>query len=80
MVATYSVEHGVFIVDSVKQWSPVRLADTGVIANLDLDQQQDRVVGLMTAPGTDDDDADHHVTFILNFAERMRTRLSSNGR
>ncbi|HTY85149.1 MAG TPA: hypothetical protein VMB19_13075 [Silvibacterium sp.] len=79
MAATYSVEEGGFVVHSVKQWSPVRLADTGVFANLDLDGRQNRFVGLVTAPGADED-ADHHVMFIQNFAERVRMRLASSGR
>ena len=78
-MATYRIQAGSFEVLSVRQWMQSPLADTGVFANLDLDGRQNRFVGLVTAPGADED-ADHHVMFIQNFAERVRMRLSSSGR
>jgi hypothetical protein len=79
MAAAYSVEQGRFVVQSVKQWSPVRLADTGVLANLDLDSQHNRFIGLTDASGTSED-RDHQATFIFNFRERVRSQLYSSPR
>jgi serine/threonine-protein kinase len=79
MAATYTIEHGSFVVHSVRQWSPVRLADTGVISNLDFDSRHNRFLGLTTAAGANAY-ADHHVTFIFNFREIVRARVASSTR
>jgi serine/threonine-protein kinase len=77
MLATYAIEQGSFVVTSVKQWSSARLADTGVIANLDLDSHHDRFIGL-TQAGATTNDADHQATFIFGFIEQIKKQLPSN--
>jgi eukaryotic-like serine/threonine-protein kinase len=79
MVATYTVERGAFVIQSVKPWSPTRLADTGVIANLDFDSRHNRFLGLANAT-VPVEDADHDATFVFNFGERVRSQISSNAR
>jgi Tol biopolymer transport system component len=79
MLATYVIQRGVFVVQSVKQWSPTRLADTGVLANLDFDNQHSRFIGLTDASGTSED-RDHQATFIFNFREQVRSQLYSPAR
>jgi eukaryotic-like serine/threonine-protein kinase len=79
MAATYTTERGAFVIQSVKQWTPTRLADTGVIANLDLDSRHNRFLGLANAGGLVED-ADHHATFVFNFGERVRSQISSSAR
>jgi len=75
MVAAYRVEHGSFIVEKPREWSPATLADTGVISNLDVDPNGTRVVALLPATLEDRQSADH-VTIMLNFADEVRRRLT----
>jgi serine/threonine-protein kinase len=75
MVAAYNVEQGVFIADTPHEWSPQTLADTGVIANLDVTPDGTRVLGLLPATAEDRQSADH-VTMIWSFADELRRRLT----
>jgi serine/threonine-protein kinase len=75
MVTAYRVEHGSFIVEKPRQWSPTTLADTGVISNLDVDPNGTRVLALLPATLEDRQSADH-VTMMLNFADEVRRRLT----
>jgi Tol biopolymer transport system component len=79
MLATYVIQRGAFVVQSVKQWSPTRLADTGVLANLDFDNQHSRFIGLTDANGMSED-RDRQATFVFNFRERVRSQLYSSVR
>jgi len=73
MVAAYRVEHGRFIVDKPQPWSPLTLADTGVLSNLDVAPSGTRIVGLIPASSGDRQSADH-VTMMLNFSDELRRR------
>lgn len=77
--ASYTIDHGAFRVESVQRWSPTRLADTGVLANLDLDGRHNRFLGLVDASGKTQDAA-HQATFIFAFQESVRNELSTNSR
>jgi hypothetical protein len=79
MVATYTIKRGAFVAQSVKQWSATRLADTGVIANMDFDSRHNRFAVLADASGTNEY-ADHHAALIFNFRERVRSQLWSSAR
>lgn len=79
MVAAYRVEHGSFIVEKARVWSPLTLADTGVISNLDVDPNGTRVLGLLPA-STEDRQSAAHVTMMLNFADELRRRLTQDSR
>lgn len=79
MAADYSIEHGAFVVRSVRPWSAARLADTGVLANLDLDPRTNRFLALRPSSSAEGQ-ADDQVTFLLNFSEHLGRRLSTPSR
>jgi Tol biopolymer transport system component len=75
MVAAYRVENRSFVVEKPREWSPLTLADTGVISNLDVDPDGTRVLTLLPATIEDRQSADH-VTMVLNFGDEVRRRVS----
>lgn len=75
MVASYSVSGGRFIAGVPRQWTPVRLADTGVFPNFDLTPDDRHVVALLPAASPNDGQIANHVTLIWNFADELRARL-----
>jgi eukaryotic-like serine/threonine-protein kinase len=77
MAAAYEIKNGEFVIRSVRRWSPIRLADTGVLSNLDLGPDGKRMVGLFPAANPEDQDSENHVTFMLNFADEVDRRLAS---
>jgi hypothetical protein len=77
MAAAYEIKNGEFVIRSVRRWSPIRLADTGVLSNLDLEPDGKRMVGLFPAANPEDQDSENHVTFMLNFADQVDRRLAS---
>jgi eukaryotic-like serine/threonine-protein kinase len=80
MVAGYTTKGGSFAVGSLRQWSQSRLADTGVLSNFDLSPDGRRIVALMPAVRSEDQQTENHVTFMLNFPDDVRRRLASAGR
>ena len=73
MVAAYTVEGDRFIVQKARPWTPLTLADTGVLANLDVDSTGTRILALLPASSDDQQSADH-VTMMLNFTDELRRR------
>jgi serine/threonine-protein kinase len=71
-VATYRSQRGTFIVDSVKPWPRVRLADTGVLANLDLAPDGKHFLLLTPAENPDTQQSQNHVTFMLDFFGELK--------
>jgi serine/threonine-protein kinase len=71
MVAPYSIEDGAFVAQKAREWTPVRLADTGVMPNFDVAPDGERLVALLPADARDAPARDH-VTFVFNFFERLR--------
>jgi serine/threonine-protein kinase len=67
MVATYRIQAGSFDVLSVRQWTRSRLADTGVLANLDLSTDGKELVYLVPAATPENQQSENHATFILDF-------------
>ena len=76
MFATYTIRDGAFVADTPREWTPARLADTGVLSNFDLDVDGRRILGLIPAGGSEDQQSRNHVTFMLNFSEEVRRRVS----
>jgi hypothetical protein len=74
MVAAYTVNGGEFEVTSVRPWSPLRLADTGVFSNFDLSADGRRIVGLVPDTPAEDEPAENHVTFVFNFLDEVQRR------
>jgi Tol biopolymer transport system component len=79
MVAAYRVENGSFIAEKPREWSPQRLAETGVLSNFDIAPDGMRVVALLPADATGEQ-SPSHVTFALNFAQEVHRRVQSRGR
>lgn len=78
MVVPYEVKNGTFNVGEPKEWTPERLADTGVIDNFDV--HGDRILGLVPASREEDERTRNQVTVIRRFSDEVRRRLSSGGR
>jgi Tol biopolymer transport system component/DNA-binding winged helix-turn-helix (wHTH) protein len=75
MVANFMTRDGSFVVQKLRQWPQSRLADTGVLANLDLAPDGQRMVVLVPATSPDDRQAGNHVTFMLNFFDEVQRRV-----
>ena len=69
MVASYVVANGRFVPSPPRSWSPVVLADTGVLANYDL-APDGRVLALLPA-GDEAEPAHDHATLVLNFFDEL---------
>ncbi len=80
MAATCSIKGGSFVVDSVRQWTPARLAETGVLANFDLAADGKRIVALVPSGKPEDQQSENHVTFMLNFIAEIERRVPVPGR
>ena len=78
MMATYATNGGLFTVEHVRQWSAMRLFDTGVLANYDVGRDG-RIAVLLPADNPEDRQSENHVTIMLNFFEQLRRQVSSSG-
>lgn len=78
MVATYIIRRGSFVVQSVRQWTQSRLADTGVLANLDLAPDGEHFLLLTPASNLESRQTENHVTFMLNFFDELTQRVQAN--
>ena len=74
MVVEYQVKDGTFTAGTPKEWTPVRLADTGVIDNFDI--HGDRILGLVPAAREDEQRIKNRATVMLRFSDEVRRRLS----
>jgi len=72
MVASYSVQDGVFNAEPARVWSTTQLADTGVLANFDLAPDGKSVVALLSHGAAEQQPARDHVTLLLNFFDELR--------
>jgi len=63
------------VVQKLRQWTQSRLADTGVLSNLDLAPDGQRMVVLVPATNPADRQAGNHVTFMLNFFDEVQRRV-----
>jgi serine/threonine-protein kinase len=69
MVASYVVANGHFVPSPPHSWSPVVLADTGVLANFDL-APDGRVLALLPT-GDQAEPAHDHATLVLNLFDEL---------
>ena len=72
MVATYTVKGDVFVVDKPRVWSDKRLADVGLLANYDLAPDGKRIAALMPVEAPEEQQAQSHVVFLMNFFDELR--------
>ena len=78
MVVGYQVKNGTFIPGEPKEWTDVRLGDTGVLSNFDV--HGDRVLGLVPEAGDEAERIRTQATVIPRFAEEVRRRLARGGK
>ena len=78
MVVGYQVRNGTFIAGKPKEWTPVRLGDTGVISNFDV--HGDRILGLVPAAREEEERIRNQVTVMPRFSDEVRARLSAGGK
>ena len=79
MVVPYTVKNGAFVPGKPREWTPVRLADTGVINNFDVHADGTRVLGLLPVNLDEDRRTRNQVTIVLNFDEEISRRVSQTG-
>ena len=79
MSTTYSTHRDSFVAREPRPWSPSRLADTGVLANLDLTSDGRRFAVLSPALTAESQQSVNHVTFMLNFPSEVQRRLAPSG-
>ena len=80
MFVTYRTHGDSFVAQKVRPWSSTRLADTGVLANLDLASDGQRFVLLTPATTPEGQQSENHATFMLNFPSEVAKRLAEPGR
>jgi hypothetical protein len=80
MVTTYSVHERAFVTGDTREWSPRRLADTGVLSNFSLAPNGTGIVALLPAAEPADEQSPSHVTVALNFAHEVHRLVQSRGR
>jgi Tol biopolymer transport system component len=78
MVVEYQVMNAKFNPGKPIEWTNVRLADTGVIANFDV--HGDRILGLVPASREEAERARTQVTVMPRFSDEVRRRLSRDGK
>jgi hypothetical protein len=79
MVVPYTVTNGAFVPGKPREWTGVRLADTGVINNFDVASDGTRVLALLPSDRDEDRRIRNQVTIVLNFNEEVRRRVSQAG-
>jgi serine/threonine protein kinase/Tol biopolymer transport system component len=75
MVVTYTVKENSFVPDKPHLWTETRIANTSVFQNFDITPDGKRLVVLMPAEGAEEQKAQNHVTFLLNFFDELRRRV-----
>ena len=77
MVAGYSVKGDSFVSDKPKVWSDKRIAGFGFIggAGFDLAPDGKRIVALMPVDTPEAQQAQSHVTFLMNFGDELRRKV-----
>jgi hypothetical protein len=76
MVVPYTVRNGAFVSGKPREWTRVRLADTGVISNFDVHADGTRVLGLLPVDRDEDRRTRNQVTIVLNFDEEVSRRVA----
>jgi hypothetical protein len=74
MVAAYTVRGDSFVADNPRVWSDKQLGNPGVGINYALAPDGKRIVALMPAEATVQQQAQNHVIFLENFFDDLRRR------
>jgi len=82
MVANYTVKGDSFAADKPRLWSEKKLSDFGLVGtgNYDLAPDGKRVVAIMPAESAEEQPAQNHLVFLLNFADELRRRVPAASR
>ncbi|HTI65436.1 MAG TPA: hypothetical protein VL524_18065 [Gemmatimonadaceae bacterium] len=75
MVAPYTIHAGTFVPGRPRQWTQVRLADTGVFPDYDLSRDGRHIVALVPAGQSGDMETSNHATMVLHFVDELRRRV-----
>lgn len=79
MVVSYRVKGGSFEADVPRLWSKVRLGNAGVLGNFDV-APDGRIVALLPPRDPTGQQAQNHVTFLINFFDDVQRRVVAGGR
>ena len=80
MVAAYTVNGDSFIAGKPRLWSEKRLANVGVVVNYDVAPDGKRIAALMPAEGAEEQKAQSHVIFLMNFFDELRRKVPLSGK
>jgi serine/threonine-protein kinase len=75
MIAPYVIRAGMFVPGRPRQWTRVRLSDTGVLPDYDLAPDGRHIVALVPVGQKDDIETSNHATMVLHFVDELRRRL-----
>jgi len=78
MAVRYSVDRGRFAAAQPRRWTPVQLADTGVIANYDVRADGKSLAALM--PSVPASTRANQFILVTNFSDEIRRRLTESAR
>jgi hypothetical protein len=77
MVVPFSTKSGSFVAGAARLWTPVRLADTGVLPNYDLAPDGTRLIALVPEPTSAPRQSENHVTMMLDFFTELQRRAAA---
>jgi serine/threonine-protein kinase len=80
MVAAYTVKGDSFVPDKPRLWAVKRLAAQDMHRTLDIAPDGKRFVVLIPAEGAEEQNAQNHVTFLLNFFDELRRRVPTGAK
>jgi eukaryotic-like serine/threonine-protein kinase len=76
MVASYTVKGDSFAADKPRVWSEKPLANNGLNGNnYDVAPDGKRIAALMPAEAPEDQKAQNHVIFLMNFFDELRRKV-----
>jgi serine/threonine-protein kinase len=75
MVASYTIHAGTFVPGRPRQWTHVRLADTGVFPDYDLARDGHHIVALVPAGQSAEMETANQATMVLHFTDELRRRV-----
>ena len=78
MVVDYQLKNGAISVGKAKEWTTVRLGDTGVIPNFDV--VGERILGLVPASREEAERIRTQITVIPRIGDEIRRRLAQGGK
>ena len=80
MVAAYVGKGDTFQAAKPRVWSEKRLANIGFSSNYDVASDGQRIAALVPAEGPEEQKAQNHVIFLLNFFDELRRRVPAGGK